>query len=317
MFTSLLLKPVKASLLYNALIPIFAGEIEEIIRHNTLPQFDPSMGGRHPLRILLVEDNIINQNLALLMLERMGYKSDVANNGNEALQAIRKKTYDAVFMDIQMPEMDGLEATQHIRQDFSLNSQPRIIAMTANALSGDRETCLEAGMDDYISKPVRIEELVNCLNRCQTREIHDQAYTAIAPEVQRAKPVISFAAGPSGDVIDVDELMRLKATLGAKVDINLPALVYSYFKQAETLLNEMKLATRNQRMDDLYRSAHTLASNSADVGARSLANISHQVAEQARNGNYELIESLIKIAEDQFENVRSELRASLEIPANR
>src|SRR5690606_20531930 len=107
-------------------------------------------------------------------LERMGYRADVAANGIEALHAIQRQSYDAVLMDVQMPEMDGLEATRRIRQEFSSSDQPRIIAMTANAMRGDREVCLAAGMDDYISKPIRIESLVSCLNRCPSREVREQ-----------------------------------------------------------------------------------------------------------------------------------------------
>ena len=128
------------------MIPLFAGEIEEILRGNAiLPLFDSSMAERHPLRILLVEDNLINQNLALLMLERMGYRADLAANGLEALQALRRQAYDTVFMDIQMPEMDGIQATLRIRKEFPLLAQPRIIAMTANAMSSDRDLCSRQG----------------------------------------------------------------------------------------------------------------------------------------------------------------------------
>jgi signal transduction histidine kinase/DNA-binding response OmpR family regulator len=314
LFTSILNKPVKASNLYNALIPIFAGEMEEILRGNTvLPLFDSSMAERHPLRILLVEDNFINQNLALLMLERMGYRADLAANGVEALQALRRQTYDTVFMDIQMPEMDGIQATLRIRKEFPLLSQPRIIAMTANAMSSDRELCLQAGMDDYISKPVHIEELVNCINRCQPREIREQSFRKPERSTPDKIPVISFVDNLASDVIDVDELTALKEALGAKVDIMLPALVNNYFKQAETLISDAKKAVREQRMEDLRRAAHTLKSNSATFGARKLANIASQLEEQAKSGINEEASALIKLAEDEYDHVRMALKASLDL----
>jgi CheY-like chemotaxis protein len=123
------------------------------------------MGQRHPLTILLVEDNAINQKVALRMLEKLGYRADVASNGIEALEALEWQRYDLVLMDVQMPEMDGIEATQHIRERWPAAQQPRIVAMTAHSLEGDRERLIESGMDDYISKPVQFEQLVAALTR--------------------------------------------------------------------------------------------------------------------------------------------------------
>ena len=124
---------------------------------------DPEQATRHPLRILLVEDNAVNQKLALRLLSRMGYQADVAGNGLEAIDAVERQPYDLVLMDVQMPEMDGLEATRHIVEHLDPACRPWIVAMTANAMDGDREQCLAAGMQGYISKPIRVEELVGAL----------------------------------------------------------------------------------------------------------------------------------------------------------
>ncbi len=121
---------------------------------------DPQHAVRHPLRILLVEDNVVNQKLAIRLLSQMGYQPDIASNGIEAIEAIDRQRYDLVLMDVQMPEMDGIEATENIVERIPANERPWIVAMTANAMDGDRERCIEAGMNDYISKPIRVEELV-------------------------------------------------------------------------------------------------------------------------------------------------------------
>ena len=121
------------------------------------------------LRVLLVEDNIVNQKVALKMLEKLGYRADVAADGVEAVSSISRQKYDLIFMDVQMPRMDGVEATQMIRRDFPAEHQPIIIAMTANAMIGDREKYIAAGMDEYISKPIRISDLEQALAQLEKR----------------------------------------------------------------------------------------------------------------------------------------------------
>ena len=137
-------------------------------------QLDPQMAKRLPLRILLAEDNVVNQKVALRMLERMGYRADVVANGLEALEALTRQAYDVILMDVHMPEMGGLEATQHICQQWPTALQPRIIAITANAMPGDREACLAVGMDDYISKPVQAGALRAALERCDPRQTNSR-----------------------------------------------------------------------------------------------------------------------------------------------
>ncbi|HNS50842.1 MAG TPA: GAF domain-containing protein [Anaerolineae bacterium] len=161
-----LLKPIKASQLYDALAGLLASRPGTGAKPQAVAsQFDAEMGERHPLRILLAEDNAVNQKLALRLLERLGYRADLAANGVEAIRALERQRYDLIFMDIQMPEMDGLDATRQICERWAEGERPRIVAMTANALAEDREACLAAGMDDYLAKPIRVEELVAALSR--------------------------------------------------------------------------------------------------------------------------------------------------------
>ncbi|HEX8835253.1 MAG TPA: response regulator, partial [Abditibacteriaceae bacterium] len=162
-FAAFMTKPVKASYLLDRFMEVLAPvtfKSHALERQGSeRDALDPTMGRQRPLRILLAEDNAINQKVALSVLDRLGYRADVANNGAEAVQALQRQPYDVVLMDVQMPEMDGLEATRHIRASFPAAVQPRIVAMTANALQGDREECLEAGMDDYLSKPFHPADL--------------------------------------------------------------------------------------------------------------------------------------------------------------
>jgi PAS domain S-box-containing protein len=161
-----LTKPIKQSQLFNLMAGIF-GYLEAPLARPAAqpPKADAEMAARYPLRILLAEDNAFNQKLAIHMLGQMGYRADLAGNGLEAVQSVERQPYDVILMDVQMPEMDGLEASRQICARWPREQRPHIVAMTANAMQGDREMCLAAGMDDYISKPISIPDLVAALER--------------------------------------------------------------------------------------------------------------------------------------------------------
>jgi PAS domain S-box-containing protein len=170
LFTVRLTKPAKASQIFDAIAGIFPWEENgpQSSRPHDPTVVAPSAVPTRAERILLAEDNIVNQKVALHMLIRLGYRADVAANGLEALAAVRRQHYDVVLMDVQMPELDGLEATKQMVKEFPLRKdRPWIIALTANAMQGDRELCLHAGMDDYISKPLRLTELSSALERAR------------------------------------------------------------------------------------------------------------------------------------------------------
>src|SRR5436190_212175 len=171
LFAAYLAKPMRQSHLFDTLVTLLAHEsVAKPAAGPAAPQFDPGMAARHPLRILLAEDNVVNQKLAMRLLQQMGYRADLAANGLEAVESVQRQTYDAVLMDVQMPEMDGLDAAREITSRWEPQMRPRIIAMTANAMQGDREMCLEAGMDDYLTKPIRVDQLVKALNAVPERE---------------------------------------------------------------------------------------------------------------------------------------------------
>jgi CheY-like chemotaxis protein len=172
-FNATLAKPLRQSQLFDTLIGLLARDADAAPRPAAAPakpRMDAGMAERHPLRILLAEDNVVNQKLALRLLQQMGYRADVAGNGIEAIECVARQPYDVVLMDVQMPEMDGLEATRRIVARWPSPAQrPRIVAMTANAMQGDREKCLAAGMDDYVTKPIRVDALVAALLVAATR----------------------------------------------------------------------------------------------------------------------------------------------------
>jgi CheY-like chemotaxis protein len=171
LFAAHLTKPLRQSQLFDTLVALLAHEPSPRPQTATpvAPRVDAEMAARHPLRILLAEDNVVNQKLALRLLQQMGYRADLASNGIEAVESVQRQVYDVVLMDVQMPEMDGLDAARAICARWGPTERPRIVAMTANAMQGDRDMCLAAGMDDYMTKPIRVERLVEALAQVPPR----------------------------------------------------------------------------------------------------------------------------------------------------
>ncbi|MEA5467003.1 response regulator [Leptothoe sp. PORK10 BA2] len=159
-------KPCRQNDLCNALVYSVTGKVKVQAPVVEEKKVDPAMAQRFPLKILVAEDNLVNQQLAKQWLAKLGYRPDLVSNGLEVLDCLKRQTYDVILMDIQMPEMDGLTATKSIRTSWAEEDHPYIIAMTANAMTGDREKYLAAGMDGYVSKPMHIEELVVALRAC-------------------------------------------------------------------------------------------------------------------------------------------------------
>ncbi len=173
-FADFLTKPIKPSQLFDVLSSVAGRQDRDPRPRTPAITFDPGLAARLQLRILLAEDNVVNQKVAVGILRKMGFRPEVAANGLEVIEALERQSFDVILMDVQMPEMDGLEATRTICRRWPPGVRPQIIAMTAGAMRGDREECLAAGMGDYISKPVRVEELAAALERC-ARQKNDRS----------------------------------------------------------------------------------------------------------------------------------------------
>jgi CheY-like chemotaxis protein len=164
-FAVRLTKPIKQADLFNALTTAL-GKMKTVTKSlRKTKVFDPALAARLPFNILIAEDNVVNQRVVMAVLLKFGYQTDLAASGKEAVKAVERQKYDIIFMDIQMPEMDGLEATRVICSRTSRSERPYIVAMTANAMKEDRELCLAAGMDDYLTKPIRPEEIKDAIER--------------------------------------------------------------------------------------------------------------------------------------------------------
>jgi signal transduction histidine kinase/DNA-binding response OmpR family regulator len=305
---TVLTKPIKPSQLYNVLLQLFTEAPREITSREAVREspFDAGMGRRLPLRILVAEDNAVNQQVALSFLDRLGYRADVAANGLEVLSSLRRQPYDVVLMDVQMPEMDGLEATRCIRKlplsELATEAQPRIIAMTANALKEDCDICLAAGMDDYLSKPIQAQELVRALSKCRSRQRKTRR--------KHEKGIDTVITGPeSPKVLDQWSLERLRVGLGKQADQMLPGLIDKFYQDSERLLCQARQALAQGEADDLRRAAHSLKSTSATFGAMALSSVARNLEVAAREGRLEGAGDQIAQAETEFNRARTALEA--------
>jgi CheY-like chemotaxis protein/HPt (histidine-containing phosphotransfer) domain-containing protein len=323
-----LTKPVKASQLYNTLGQVFgwqkfteAGEDSEAeesgqpdIRAGKNPdrpgtrasggEYDRRMGERLPLHILLAEDNTVNQKLALLMLERLGYRAGVAGSGGEVLEALRRQHFDVVLMDVQMPEMDGLEATRRIRADFPAEAQPRIIAMTANAMKEDRAICLAVGMDDYISKPIQVRELVASLSKCRPRLAKGTAplrtINLNPTSMDGGSSETAAKKEEPPEIFDPSAITRLRATLGEQANELLPSLVTNYKADVARLTGEAQTALYAGKAAEVQRIAHTLKSTSGTFGMTAVSAIARNLESRARDGILEGAVEMIRRVEVEY-----------------
>lgn len=268
LFAAFLTKPIKPTVLLNIFVSIFGQQPHAPTRisKNRESEFDRNLAERVPLRILIAEDNQVNQKLAQKILQKMGYRADLAGNGLEAVESVDRQQYDVVLMDLHMPEMDGIEATRRIVQKYPKEKRPRIIAVTADAMQGDRELCIAAGMDDYISKPIQITELQKVLE-------------------QSGKPVAGEEPAEQGPVaVDQKVLDELKGLADEGDPDFLKGLIDSYLSSSEPLISQIRNAVSQGDPDELRRAAHTLKGSSRSMGVVMVGEISFELETLGRNG---------------------------------
>ncbi|MDJ0554720.1 MAG: response regulator [Microcoleaceae cyanobacterium MO_207.B10] len=297
-------KPIKLSLLYNVLIDIFAGKKVPVEVLATEPKVDEIYTNK-PLRILLAEDNTVNQKVALLQLEKLGYRADVVANGIEVLDALQRQPYDVVLMDMQMPEMDGLEATRLLRYELSDELRPRIIALTANAFLEDRNLCFEAGMDDFITKPIKVKELAEVLQKAtrintdisvwQNNNNNDQN---LSNNVDKSlelqiKPMLDFSFLESIKNIGGEELLN--------------EIIEEYISSSPDRLKAIRDAIATDDPKELRMLAHNLRSSSGNLGGVSLGKICNQLENLGRSGTTAGAAELFPLLQIEYEGFIQEL----------
>jgi CheY-like chemotaxis protein/HPt (histidine-containing phosphotransfer) domain-containing protein len=307
-FSAYITKPMKPSALFDALVGIFSEQpIRVSSRRLPKSRIEANMGKTVPRRILIAEDNATNQKLITVLLGRLGYQADVTGNGLEALKALHRQAYDVVLMDVQMPELDGLETTRRLRAELSESEQPYVVAMTANAMQGDREMCLKAGMNDYVSKPIRIEELVRAL-RSSPGENRQTAETQSINKPSAVEKVNSHPSNSSEPevVLDAGVLENLLEMIGGDRD-NFSLLIHSFLEEAPRLLTEMSNAIRTNDLEAVRRTAHSLKSNGTDFGAKRFSDLCKEIETKARTGSLENGPVLLEQISKEYEAVSAAL----------
>ncbi|MFL6833975.1 MAG: response regulator [Xanthobacteraceae bacterium] len=298
-FAAGLSKPLRLSHLRDRLLETIGDQRDTSA--GAVPPVVRDVGSPVPLRILLAEDNAINQKVALRLLERLGYGADVVGDGRQALARLDHAAYDVILMDVQMPEMDGLEASRAICARWAASERPCIIAMTAEAMQGDRDKCLAAGMDDYIVKPVTLDQLAAALAKCRPLA------ATTAPEAAAAPPVEKQTAGTA---LDRDVLDQLREDLGGTAALR--EVIRSFLDQTPSVLTALRDAAARADVPSIRRAAHMIKGTSSILGAREL---SEQCAEIERVGQTGCIAdagSRVIAVEASYRTIEAALKAEIE-----
>ncbi|VXD15284.1 response regulator [Planktothrix paucivesiculata] len=288
-------KPLKQSQFYNTLLQVLGEAIEGAIRPSSQSASSHwlSIVPTNGLKILLAEDHVVNQKVAIQMLQRLGYRADIAGNGLEVLEALNRQYYDVILMDVQMPLMDGLETSRRICEEYADRPhKPWIIAMTANAMQGDREMCLAAGMNDYITKPVRREELALAISQCQPIEngnghqtLEDLSDFGSNGHSNLSSESLANSNGniPESSAIDPQVLENLRE-YDDEDDPFVNTLIQDYLADTPQKIAQIQTAIKTQDIQGLKEASHTLKSSSAQLGALSFSELCKELEYMGRAG---------------------------------
>jgi len=285
-----LTKPVKSAQLHDVLLGLMGPKLEPMtVKPITISQsIDSQFAEQYPLRLLAAEDNPVNQKVLLYILERLGYEAEIVENGVEVLQALEEKEYDVVLMDIQMPEMDGLEATERIRAAEPGYPDLRIIAMTAYAFQEDAERCIAAGMDDYISKPIQIEALMSALSQ--------RPYIAVPEQRQELMPKTGSL------VLETEKVQELMDRYGSGAN----RLIEVFLTTAPVQIEEMHKAVQDNDLSALMRVSHALKSSSAIFGAHLMTALCRRIEMKCVAGQMSTLADIEQV-KTEFNTVRQVL----------
>ncbi|MCU0537968.1 MAG: response regulator [Hydrococcus sp. Prado102] len=275
-FAAIVSKPIQQSQLYGILMQIFTGRPLKIVDSSLLPSSRKVLAQSLPLRILVAEDTLIDREVIRLLLEKLGYQADIVSNGLETLKFLRRQSYDVVLMDIQMPHMDGLAATRQICQEWSPQTRPRIIAMTAEAAPGDREKCLQAGMNDYIAKPIRIEELRKAIGQCR-------------PLSPRA-PI---------DVKILDSMLKVTDSFSPPIN----SRIKSYLQDIPIKLEAIATAIEDGNLETFQIATNALKTISVNLGANRLKQLCYELEAIDSYTNLQQASNKIPELEIEYEKV--------------
>ncbi|MGK5092540.1 response regulator [Deltaproteobacteria bacterium TL4] len=285
-FNAHISKPIRESLLFSTLVELLSGKPHAVLSDELKSDPHSKLGEKMPLRILVAEDNRINQTLVLALLHELGYLADLASNGLEVLENLKRQDYDVILMDVQMPEMDGLQATRQIVKHYPPEKRPRIIAVTANAIQGDRERCIQAGMDDYISKPIEEKELLSVLERWGK---------------QIAVPASGQEETQENEVLDDKMISKMKPALRSQ-------LIQIFLELTPVSMEQIKHYAKNKDPHHMGQEAHSFKGSSLAIGANQLATLCGVLQKKGETEDLSEIDDLLTLLEKSYAQVCNALK---------
>mgnify|MGYP002629833409 FL=1 len=297
-------KPIKQSELFDSLVAALAIDGTGDAGTQDAEDSQRSEVVIPPLRVLLAEDSVVNQKLALALLKKWGHSGTVANNGKEAVELVARESFDVVLMDVQMPEMDGLEATRQIRQsEVGTDRHLPIIAMTAHAMKGDRELCLESGMDDYVSKPVRPWQLINALSRFFAE---DARTVGVSREENAAAIVQAGGETVAPESYQVNWPAALRITQGDR-DL-LREIAGAFLEEVRIVMPDLKFALKKEDAKTAQRMAHTIKANFRTFGVTDAHDLAFDCEKAGKAGELDRVRENLAELQEASKAVSSQLR---------